>query len=132
LVPHQRQLTDQQIKTLIDRGVVIGGVLDAWMLSNGWVRGRSDPHTMGITLEKLVDHYDHICQIAGNSRHIAIGSDLDGMFGKEQAPYDMEDIAGLQQLEPLLRQRGYAPDDITNVMHGNWLRFLRQAWQACD
>lgn len=132
LVGHQRQLTDQQIKMLIDRGTVIGGVLDAWMLSSGWVRGQSDPHTMGVTLEKLVDHYDHICQIAGNSRHIAIGSDLDGMFGKEQAPHDMEDITGLQRLEPLLRQRGYAPGDITNVMHGNWLRFLQKTWQACD
>lgn len=132
LIQHQRQLTDQQIKMLIEKDAVIGGVLDAWMLSNGWVRGQSDPRTMGVTLEKLIDHYDHICQIAGNSRHIAIGSDLDGMFGKEQSPYDMEDIACLQRLEPLLRQRGYAPDDITNVMHGNWLRFLRQAWRTCD
>jgi len=132
LVQHQRQLTDEQIKMLIEKDAVIGGVLDAWMLSNDWVRGQSDPRTAGVNLEKLVDHYDHICQLAGNSRHIAIGSDLDGMFGKEQSPYDMDDIADLQQLEHLLQQRGYSPADVTNVMHGNWLRFLREAWQACD
>ncbi|MBN9385999.1 MAG: membrane dipeptidase [Chitinophagaceae bacterium] len=128
LVHHQRQLTDDQIRMLIQRGAVIGGVLDAWMLSNDWVRGKSDPQTAGVDLQKLLEHYDHICQLAGNSRHIAIGSDLDGMFGKEQSPYDMEDIADLQRLGALLQQRGYTPDDITNVLHGNWLRFLRQAW----
>lgn len=128
LVQHQRQLTDEQIKALIDRDAVIGGVLDAWMLCNGWVRGSSDPRTAGVKLERLVDHYDHICQLAGNSRHIAIGSDLDGMFGKEQSPYDMDTIADLGMLERILRQRAYENEDISNVMHGNWLRFLREIW----
>jgi len=124
LVSHQRQLTDEQIKALIDRDAVIGGVLDAWMLSEDWVRGSSDPLAAGVSLGRLVDHYDHICQLAGNSRHIAIGSDLDGMFGKEQSPYDMETIADLSGLEGILRQRGYEPGDIANVLHGNWLRYL--------
>lgn len=129
LVGHQRQLVDGQIKELIDRRAVIGGVLDAWMLTNGWVRGQSDPHKLGIGLETLIDHYDHICQLAGNSNHIAIGSDLDGMFGKEQSPFDLETIADLQNLETLLQKRGYAPSDIENIFHGNWLRFIRNAWQ---
>ncbi|HRN55517.1 MAG TPA: membrane dipeptidase, partial [Agriterribacter sp.] len=93
LVPHQRQLTDEQIKILINRNAVIGGVLDAWMLKAGWVvRGKNDPKTENISLHTLIDHYDHICQIAGNTDHIAIGSDLDGMFGQEQSPYDMDTI----------------------------------------
>lgn len=128
LVDHQRQLADDQIAALIDRGAVMGGALDAWMLGNNWVRGTSDPLQEGINLEKLVDHFDHICQIAGNSLHVAIGSDLDGMFGKEQSPYDLETIADLQNLEPLLRKRGYKPEDIENIFHGNWLRIIRNAW----
>jgi membrane dipeptidase len=128
LVPNQRQLSDEQIGALIDRGAVIGGVLDAWMLCKDWVRGKSDPRQSGATLERLVDHYDHICQIAGNSEHIAIGSDLDGMFGKEQSPYDLENIADLQTLNPLLQRRGYSQKDRENIFHGNWLRFLRKAW----
>jgi len=127
LVQHQRQLTDEQIKALIQRGAVIGGVLDAWMLSNGWIRGVSDPKTAEVTLSALLDHYDHICQLAGNSRHIAIGSDLDGMFGKEQAPNDMDTAADLAMLPGLLEKRGYDSADIADVMHGNWLRFLREA-----
>jgi membrane dipeptidase len=128
LVNHQRQLDDEQIRVLIGRGAVIGGVLDAWMLVNDWVRGESDPRKMNVTLEKLVDHYDHICQLAGNSLHIAIGSDLDGMFGKEQSPYDLETIADLQGLQSILAKRGYAPADIENIFHVNWLRFLRTVW----
>ena len=128
LVNHQRQLTDDQIKVLIERDAVIGGVLDTWMLTNGWIRGKSDAKEESVSLEKLIDHYDHICQLAGNSNHIAIGSDLDGMFGKEQSPYDLETIADLQNLSGLLLKRGYSQTDTENIFHGNWLRFLRKAW----
>jgi membrane dipeptidase len=129
LVKNQRQLTDEQIRVLIDRGAVIGGVMDAWMLADGWIRGVSLPKAMGANLNRLIDHYDHICQIAGNANHIAIGSDLDGMFGTEQSPYDMDTIADLQKLPGLLKQRGYSEPDVENIMHGNWLRFLRNAWK---
>jgi membrane dipeptidase len=128
LVNNQRQLNDDQIKVLIERGAVIGGVMDAWMLANDWIRGVSLPIAMSVSLDRLIDHYDHICQIAGNANHIAIGSDLDGAFGKEQSPYDLETIADLQKVPDLLIRRGYSSDDIQKVMHGNWLRFLRNAW----
>ncbi|MBX2925017.1 MAG: membrane dipeptidase [Chitinophagaceae bacterium] len=130
LVDYQRQLTDEQINILIERGAVIGGVLDAWMLKPGWIRGKNDPVKDNITLELLIDHYDHICQIAGNSDHIAIGSDLDGMFGKEQAPYDMDTIADLQMLQQLLAKRGYTQEDTRKIFHGNWLNFLERAWKS--
>lgn len=128
LVPHNRQFSDDQLKVLIERGAVIGGVMDAWMLVPNWVRGSSTPQNMNVTLEKLIDHMDHICQIAGNSKHIAIGSDLDGAFGKEQSPMDIETIADLKKISTLLSQRGYKKEDIENVTSKNWLRFLRKAW----
>ena len=129
LVNNQRQLSDDQIRILIERGAVIGGVMDAWMLTDGWVRGQSDPRKTGTNLNRLIDHYDHICQIAGNSRHIAIGSDLDGAFGREQSPYDLDTIADLQKLPGLLSNRGYSAEDIDGITHGNWLRFIRHAWR---
>jgi membrane dipeptidase len=128
LVDHNRQLSDDMIKELINRDAVIGGVLDAWMMVPNWIRGKSSPHEMNCNLEKLMDHYDHICQIAGNADHIGIGSDLDGAYGKEQSPYDLETIADLQNIANLLTKRGYKESDIEKVMHGNWLRFLRKAW----
>ena len=129
LVPGDRQLSDDQIKALIERGAVIGGVLDAWMLVPGWVRGFSTPQNTGLVLEKLVDHLDHICQIAGNANHIGIGSDLDGGFGCEQTPTDLNTIADLAKLPKLLGGRGYAPADIEGAMSGNFLRFLQAAWK---
>lgn len=128
LVNHNRQFSDDMIKVLIQKGAVIGGALDAWMMVPGWVRGQSTPEAMGCNLEKMIDHMDHICQIAGNALHVGIGTDLDGAFGKEQCPYDLETIADMQKLPDLLAKRGYSTADIENVMHGNWLRFLRKAW----
>ncbi|MBC9934208.1 dipeptidase [Chitinophaga qingshengii] len=129
LVDHNRQFSDDMIKILVQKGAVIGGALDAWMMVPGWVRGVSTPEAMQCNLDKLIDHMDHICQIAGNSLHVGIGTDLDGAFGKEQCPYDLETIADLQRLPDMLSKRGYAAADIENIMHGNWLRFLRKAWK---
>jgi len=128
LVDHNRQFSDEQLKELISRGAVIGGVMDAWMMVPGWERGKSTPVGMNCTLDVLIDHMDHICQLAGNANHIGIGSDLDGAFGKEQSPVEIETIADLGRIPALLKKRGYSDTDIENVMHGNWLRFLRSAW----
>ena len=128
LVNHPRQFDDDQIRELIGRGAVIGGALDAWMMVPGWVRQQSTPAGMNCSLDKIIDHLDHVCQLAGNALHVGIGSDLDGAFGQEQSPYDLETIADLRRIPELLAQRGYNPQDTENVMHGNWLRFLRTAW----
>lgn len=128
LVNHNRQYSDEQIKALIQRGAVIGGAMDAWMMKPDWVRGISTPKEMNINLEVLIDHMDHICQLAGNTLHVGIGSDLDGAFGREQCPYDLETISDLQKLIPLFYKRGYSKEDVQGIMHGNWLRFLRKAW----
>jgi membrane dipeptidase len=128
LVPHNRQFNDDMIRALIAKGAVIGGALDAWMMVPGWIRRKSTPEAMQCKLEKVIDHMDHICQIAGNTRHVGIGTDLDGGFGREQSPYDLDTIADLRNMSGLLANRGYSPEDIANILHGNWLRFLRKAW----
>lgn len=128
LVPNDRQFSDEQILRLIERGAVIGGALDAWMMVPNWQRGETTPASSGVKLEHVIDHMDHICQLAGNARHIGIGTDLDGGYGREQSPGDLDTIADLQRLPALLSGRGYSEDDIAGVMHGNFLRFLREAW----
>lgn len=129
LVNHNRQYSDEMIKALISRGAVIGAALDAWMMVPNWVRGQSTPRQMNCNLEVMVDHIDHICQIAGNALHVGMGTDLDGAFGREQCPYDLETIADMQKVPALLQKRGYTGADIDNMMNGNWLRFLRNAWK---
>ena len=53
---------------------------------------------------------------------------MDGGFGKEQSPLDLDTIADLQRLPDLLRGRGYNAEAIEGIMHGNWVRFFREAW----
>jgi membrane dipeptidase len=130
IVDHNRQFSDDQIRELIGRGAVIGAAFDAWMIVPGWERGTSTPVNAGVTLDRVIDHMDHICQIAGNARHCMIGSDLDGAFGKEQCPSDVETIADLAKLPDVLRRRGYSEEDVANIGHGNFVRFLRSAWSS--
>lgn len=125
LVPNQRQFSDQQIKAVIARKGVIGSCPDLWMLKPGWAPGDTN---MDISLEALVNHMDHVCQISGNSHHAGIGSDLDGGYGQKQCPHDLNTIADLQKLVYLLEQRGYSHADISNLMYLNWLRLLRENW----
>jgi len=126
LVPHQRQFSDGQIEAIIEREGVIGVALDAVMLKPGFIVGKSSNE--GVSLAQAIDHIDHICQVAGNAQHVAIGSDLDGGFGQDQSPRDLDTIADLQKLPPLLSARGYSASDVAAIMHGNWLGLLRRAW----
>ncbi len=125
LVPNDRQLADEQIKLLIQRDAVIGTAFDNWMLHPGWKRGETKPEVVGI--EAAADHMDHICQLAGNTQHCAFGTDLDGGFGTEQTPGDLDTITDVHKLEQILAQRGYKDSDIDGIFFGNLLRFFSAA-----
>lgn len=125
LVPEDRQFSDEQIRALVTRNAVIGMALDAWMLYPGWKVGQTANAV--VSLASVADHVDHVCQLAGNARHVGIGSDLDGGFGAEQAPHDLGSIAGLQKLDDILQSRGYSDTDVDNIFHGNWLRFFSES-----
>lgn len=126
LVNADRQLADDQIKALIARGAVIGAAFDCWMLQPDWVIGVTQPDT--VTLETVCDHIDHVCQIAGNASHAALGTDLDGGFGKEQSPRDLETIADLGQIGTILANRGYSAQDVQGILYRNWVDFFYRAW----
>ena len=126
-VNHNRQYSDEMIKRLVDRDAVIGVALDAWMMVPNWVRGKSTPRGMNCNLEIMVNNIDHICQLAGDSHHAAVGSDLDGCYGTEQCPYDLHTIADIQKLPALLEKRGYKEEDMNQIASGNWIRFMRRA-----
>lgn len=125
LVPGDRQFSKKQVEALGKRGAVIGSVLDAWMMYPGYKKGITP--SSAVKLEALVDHMDLICQITGSADHCAIGSDLDGGFGTEQTPGDLDTITDLQKLQGMLKNRGYSDQDIAKIFHGNWLRFFRNA-----
>ncbi len=127
-VNHNRQFSDEMIKELVVRSAVIGVALDAWMLVPGWEQGRSSKEKLKASLEQVVDNIEHICQLAGHSRCVGIGSDLDGAFGTEQSPEEINTIADLQLIPELLQKRGFSEEDINAIMHKNWISFLEGAW----
>ncbi|MDR1343983.1 MAG: membrane dipeptidase [Tannerellaceae bacterium] len=126
-VDHNRQFSDEMILSLIEREAVIGVALDAWMMTPGWVRGVSTPRGMNCSMEIMADNIDHICQLAGSARYAAIGSDLDGAFGTEQCPYDLQTIADVRKVFDILHSRGYKMNDIEAIAHGNMISFMSKA-----
>jgi membrane dipeptidase len=118
-----RHLSDAVIRGLIERGGITGVVPRNSFLQPGWKSG--DRREL-VSLRHLVAHIDHICQIAGDARHVGIGSDFDGGFGLQSSPAEIDTIADLQKLGPLLAERGYAEDDIAAVLGANWLELLRR------
>ena len=124
LAPWQRQYSDEQYKAVIERNGVIGIAFDVIMLQPGYVRRVSE---VTVTIERAVENIDIVCQLAGNTQHVGIGSDLDGGYGVEQTPSDMDLISDLQCIPDLLRKRGYVEADIEGIMHGNWQRFFSEA-----
>ena len=99
------------------------------MMTPGWIKRKTTPEGVGLKLERIVEHIDHVCQLAGNACHSGIGSDLDGAFGREQSPADLDTIADLARLPELLAARGYAPEDIERILHRNFITFLQETWR---
>jgi len=123
----ERHLSDGVIQRLVERDGVMGVVPFNGMLRPEWRPG-DDPNA--VTLDLLVNHIDHICQIAGNARHAALGTDFDGGFGYGAVPVEVNTIADLQKLDSLLAGRGYADEDITAIFSGNWRRQLERILPA--
>ena len=134
LVPGQRQFSDEQLRIVIERGGVIGASMDTWMLcpwytldwsNTGGYKRRDHFRREDISLSHVADHIDHVCQLAGNADHAAIGGDTDGQGGIDGAPSEIDSIADYQLLTPILKERGYAREDIEKIMYRNWVRFYR-------
>jgi membrane dipeptidase len=118
-------LSDTQIRRLGEHGGVIGIVL-----ANSFLRRR---HKKGeakalVTLDHVIAHVDHMCQLVGSSDHVGIGTDFDGGFGAADIPAELDSAADLNQLATALQQRGYEAADIRKIMGGNWLNILHRAW----
>jgi len=125
LVPGIRQLSDEHVKRLVERDGIVGASMDAWMLHPGWETGTTPRES--VSLEAAAIQIDHVCQLAGDAQHAAIGSDLDGGFGSERTPHDLETVADLHRLGEHLSARGYNDADIRKIFSANWIRFYGEA-----
>ncbi len=88
---------------------------------------RSSSRREEVPLDAVAAHIDHVCQLAGDALHAGIGSDFDGGFGLQSVPPEIDTVADLQKLIPLLVARGYSETDAANILGGNWLNFLQKS-----
>ncbi|WP_304232272.1 dipeptidase [Jiulongibacter sediminis] len=127
ITPHNRQLSDDMIESILERDGMIGMALDAWMIVPNWIRGYSTPKRKKVTVDRVIDHMLHIANIAGSTKNIMIGSDLDGAFGFEQTPIGVRSIADIKRKFPeAMAKRGLKEDEIKGILSQNGIDFLRK------
>ena len=124
LAPGTRQLSDAQLRRLIERGGVVGVALHIGMLARG--PDGAAPRRSEVGLDTVARHIDHVCQLAGDARHAALGTDLDGGFGAALCPHDFDGPADLARVGEALRGKGYTDADVEAVLGGNWLAFFER------
>lgn len=116
-----RFLSDRVIHGLIERHATIGVVPFNKFLLAGWQQ-RDGRHL--VTLDRLVAQIDYICQIAGDAKHVGLGSDFDGGFGLQSTPLDIDTVADLGKIAPLLIKNGYTEGDVAAILGQNWIEHL--------
>lgn len=122
--PSDRHLSDEMISSVTKREGVIGTVLYNAFLDGSWKKGSGKEE---ITLAHVVRNLRHVCSVAGDRLHVGIGSDLDGGFGAESTPKEIDTIADIQKLGTALAREGFSTSDVSNVLGQNWIRVLRRA-----
>lgn len=118
-----RHLSDQVISGLLERSGTIGIVPANGFLRPGW---KKEGGREAVNLEYFIAQIDYICQKAGDAFHTGIGSDYDGGFGLQSVPNEIDTIADLRKIIPLLSQKGYTEIDIKAILGGNWLTQLQK------
>lgn len=115
LASHRRNMTDDMIRRMADKGGLIQINFYPLFLSDS-----IDPVP---GLREIVDHIDHAVKVGG-IEHVGIGSDFDGI---EIAPQGVEDISKMNLVFEEMSRRGYASADIEKVAGLNLLRVLADA-----
>lgn len=117
-----RFLSDRVLEGFLERDGIIGIPPYNKFLLWGW---QESDGREAVSLDVVVNHIDYICQMAGDANHVGIGTDFDGGFGWQSVPHEIDTIADLGKLVPLLGEKGYAQNDIRAIMGDNWLTLLK-------
>ena len=119
-----RFLPDYILEGILERNGVVGIVPYNLFLDTNWAKGMRREL---VSIQRVADHIDYVCQVAGDAKHVGIGSDFDGGFGWQSVPEEIDTIADLQKLTPLLAAKGYNETDLVGIFGGNWLNMLQSS-----
>ena len=113
----QRHLADDTIRAIADRGGVIGINLYSAFLSE------SALGSSRASIDDVIAHIGHVCELAGSRAHVALGSDMDGGFGAHRLPEGIDGPGGLERLAEALAASGWSDAEVDGFRFGNWARF---------
>lgn len=120
----ERHLSDTQIQLIGERGGVIGISPYNALLRRGHRHG--DPKH-SLTVDHVVAHIDHVCQVLGDAAHVGLGTGFGGVFGAADLPTGIESLMDLVGIGAGLKERGYGDEAVTAVLGQNWCHLLQNA-----
>ncbi len=137
LFDHPRNISDQQIRAVAERGGLVGvNAVSAFLRTDG----------VGANLSDLIDHIDYLAEMIGPDR-VCLGLDF-----WSDAPVDYSEWTGagrwladapsrqvnwpegicgpghIPRIAHQLRSRSYSPEEIAGIMGNNWVRLFRAVW----
>lgn len=151
IMPHNRNLKDEQLEALKRNGGIVGVNFYSGFLDPGYNArvkklykqhfGAKGNDKLSVTrkyeklpaklkyqadapLAKLIEHIDYLVAKVGID-HVAVGSDFDGI---ESAPQGLGDVSKFPVLTSALLDHGYNEDEVAKIMGLNILRVLRSAY----
>jgi len=119
----ERNLPDDLIRAIAERGGVIGLNLFSLFLTAEGDQSRA-------TIDETIAHVEHIVAITGRTDVVALGSDMDGGFGADRLPEEVNAPADLPRLTDALRRRGWSGEQLDGFRFENWIRFLKRTLPA--
>ncbi|MFZ5943621.1 MAG: dipeptidase [Bacillota bacterium] len=113
LVPHPRNLSDEQLKAVaMNKGIIGINFYPAFL----------NTIPSEATIDDIVKHIIYAAEVAG-TEHVGLGSDFDGI---DQVPLGMEDVTKINLLASKLEKAGFTSKEIANIMGNNFIRVLKK------
>ncbi len=116
LAPHCRNLTDEMIRALAEKGGLVG-----LNYCSGFLDDQPARKLCRSTTALMAKHAAHFKQVGG-IEIIGLGSDFDGIGGK----LEMDDCSKLPLLADALRSEGFTEDEVEAIFYRNAQRFFEE------
>ena len=116
LAPHCRNLTDEMIRALANKGGLVG-----LNYCSGFLDNQPEEKLCRSTTALMAKHAAHFKQVGG-IEIIGLGSDFDGIGGK----LEMDDCSKLPLLADALRREGFTEDEVEAIFYRNARRFFEE------
>ena len=119
---NHRHITDETIAEIARRGGVVGINLVRNFLDPD-LAASPKPKKGDATIDQVCDHVEHVCAVAGDRRHVGLGTDMDGGITADDLPKCIDTPGDLVKIFAALGERGWSEDELVGVAWGNWARF---------